>query len=95
MLVEEPTSNGRPCGWALDSRVVYLLLDTDGWRCLWGQRVDESGRLVGAPFPARHFHGVNEAEFGTSFGNAIAPDGLLYEGVRRTANVWMLRQGGQ
>jgi Tol biopolymer transport system component len=95
MMVNEPTTTGRPCGWALDSRAVYLLLDTDGWRCLWGQRVDASGQLVGTPFPARHFHGVNDSGFGTTFGNAIGPGGLLYEGLRSTANVWMLRRAGE
>jgi hypothetical protein len=41
---------------------------SDGWRCLWGQRVDAGGRLVGVPFPARHFHGVNDSGFGTTYG---------------------------
>ena len=95
MMVEEPTVSGRPAGWSLDSRTLYLLLDTDGWRCLWGQAVDRNGRLVGAPFPARHFHGYNDSTFGTTYGNAIGPAGFLYEGTRRTANLWVLRREGR
>ena len=32
--VEEPTTTGRPAGWSADSHTLYLLLDTDGHRCL-------------------------------------------------------------
>ena len=95
MMVEEPTDSGRPAGWSLDSRTLYLLLDTDGWRCLWGQAVDRAGRLVGVPFPARHFHGYNDSTFGTTYGNAIGPAGFLYEGTRRTGNLWVLRRDGR
>ena len=41
-------------GWSLDSDILYLLLDTDGFRCLWAQRVDPAtGALIGAPCAAQ------------------------------------------
>ena len=56
-IIDEPTTTGRPAGWSPDSRVLYLLLDTDGFRCLWAQRVDPAtGRPVGTPTVARHLH---------------------------------------
>ncbi|HET9012244.1 MAG TPA: hypothetical protein VFN38_10555, partial [Gemmatimonadaceae bacterium] len=88
--VDEPTVTGRPAGWSPDSRILYLLLDTDGFRCLWAQRVDASGRLEGKPYAARHFHGANESSFGTSFGNAITADGFVLDGTRRMGNIWLL-----
>jgi Tol biopolymer transport system component len=89
-LIEDPTTTGRPAGWSLDSKVLYLLLDTDGFRCLWGQRIDTaSGRLIGAPFAARHFHDINEAA-STSFGNPITSDGFVFETMKRTGNLWKL-----
>jgi len=90
--VDEPTTTGRPCGWSLDSRVLYLLLDTDGFRCLWGQKVDPlSGRLVGQPYPVRHFHNpLQSDQFSTSYGNAITADGFLYGAARQTGNIWRL-----
>ena len=54
--IDEPTTTGRPCGWSLDSRIVYLLLDTDSFRCLWAQRIDPAGAPVGNPIIVRHFH---------------------------------------
>jgi Tol biopolymer transport system component len=87
--IDEPTTTGRPGGWSLDSHVVYLLLDADGFRCVWGQRIDpETGTLVGKPFAARHFHTTNGMS--TSFGNAITAGGFLYEAADATANLWKL-----
>ena len=90
MEIEDPTNAGRPAGWALDSRTVYLLLDTDGFRCLWGQRLDTAGRLEGKPAPVRHFHGADWAALSTSFGNTITPNGFLYATMRRRGNIWSL-----
>jgi hypothetical protein len=90
MMIDEPTDSGRPGGWSLDSRMAYLLLDTDGFRCLWGQRIDASGRLQGTPIPVRHFHGADWAALSTSFGNAVSPDGFLYATIRNRGNLWSL-----
>jgi eukaryotic-like serine/threonine-protein kinase len=89
--IDEPTTSGRPAGWSLDSRTVYLLLDTDGFRCLWAQRLDTArGRLDGTPIPVRHFHGADWASLSTSFGNTISPDGFLYSTIRSRGNIWSL-----
>ena len=89
-----PTIDGRPAGWSLDSSVVYLLLETDGFRCLWGQRVDgKTGRPVGVPYAVRHFHGAQVSTSGgvsTTFGNAISSAGFVYETVDTKADLWKL-----
>ena len=55
--VAQPTTTGRPCGWSLDGRTMLMLLDTDGFRCLWGQRVGPGGAdrrgVSGPPFSRR------------------------------------------
>jgi hypothetical protein len=87
----ERTTTGRPVGWSPDSRIVYTWSDTDGFRCLWGHRVDQSsGRLIGAPSAVRHFHRQIDAGPSTSLGNPITADGLLYEGIYSTADLWRL-----
>jgi hypothetical protein len=63
------------------------LLDEDGFRDLWGQKVD-AGRPIGKPFLVHHFHDVTGMS--TSLGNAIAKEGFLYEGARRMSNIWRL-----
>ena len=89
--VDQDTDAARACGWSADSQTAYLLLDTDGFRCLWGQRVDpRTGALLGGPFAVRHFHKTVTHEFSTSFGNAISADGFLYGGGNLKANLWRL-----
>jgi hypothetical protein len=90
--IQEPTSTGRPAGWSLDSRILYLLLDTDGFRCLWAQRIDAKGSLDGVPYVARHFHEKNNLgqDISTSFGNPITTDGFLFSDVEITGDVWRL-----
>ena len=88
--VDEPTTTGRPCGWSPDSRILYLLLDTDGSRCLWGQRVDPAtGHLLGKPYVVRHFHDL-AGQLSTSLGNAITEQGFLYETLSLRSSLWRL-----
>ena len=89
--VDQHTVGPRACGWSIDSQIAYLLLDTDGFRCLWGQRIDpKTGGLVDKPFAVRHFHHTVTQEFSTSFGNAIGTAGFLYGGGNLKANLWRL-----
>jgi hypothetical protein len=91
--VEEPTTTGRPMGWSPQSDVVYLLLDTDGFRCVYGQRIDtRSGALRGTPYPVVHFHGNDVVATGvsTSFGNAVSLEGFVYEAVKVRSDIWKL-----
>jgi hypothetical protein len=89
--VDEQTVGPRACGWSMDSQVAYLLLDTDGFRCLWGQRVDpKTAVLIDKPFAVRHFHHTVSQEFSTTFGNAISAQGFLYGGVTLKGNIFRL-----
>jgi len=90
--IDEPTTTGRPCGWSPDSRTLYLLLDTDGSRCLWAQPIDQvSGRPLGKPYVVRHFHELGlYLGLSTSLANAVTEQGLLYETISARASVWRL-----
>ena len=91
MPADKPTTSERPCGWSLDSRVLYLLLDLDGFSCLYGQRVEAPPGLVGQAAVVRHFHDRNSQQgFGTGYGDAISTEGFLYEGARTPGNLWRL-----
>ena len=84
------TPGGRPAGWSPDGRTIYLLLDTDGFRCLWGVRIAANGQPLGPAAPIRHFHGADWTEMSTSYGNPFSSDGFLYGTIRRRGNVWSL-----
>jgi hypothetical protein len=98
--VDEPTTTGRPAGWALNAPILYLLLDADGFRCLWAQRIDpRSGHLVGRPTVVRHFHReqmASAAGVSTSFGNAVSAAGFIYESIAQRSDIWrLIRKNGQ
>jgi hypothetical protein len=89
--IDDPAATGRPCGWSRDSSSVFLLLDTDGFRCLWSQRIDAAtAKPTGAPVAARHFHQTIVQEFSTTFGNAITDEGFVYGATLLKANLWRL-----
>jgi hypothetical protein len=91
-MIDEPTVTGRAAGWSTDSTVLYLLLDTDGTRCLYGQRIDPlSGALVGTPFAVRHFHDTSKQGYSTSLNNAVTEAGFLYEVQVRSGTLWRTR----
>ena len=70
---------------------VVFLLDLNGFRCLYGQRVEAPSGLAGQPAVVRHFHDRgNQQGFGTSYGDAISTEGFLYEGTRTSGNLWRL-----
>ncbi len=58
--VEEPTTTGRPMGWSLNSDLVYLLLDTDGFRCVYAQRIDTAPALCEARRTPPLFRGQSD-----------------------------------
>jgi eukaryotic-like serine/threonine-protein kinase len=91
--VDEPTTTGRPMGWSLNSELVYLLLDTDGFRCVYAQRIDTaSGALQGTPYAVLHFHGNQTVATGvsTSLGNAVSAAGFVYEAISMRSDIWTL-----
>jgi hypothetical protein len=56
MQVNQTTPGGRPAGWSLDSRTLYLLLDTDGWALPLGsdrrwERPARRAAISRAPLP--------------------------------------------
>ncbi len=58
ILEKDAASAERACGWSPDGRLLYLLLERDGFRDLYAQRIDPArGAPVGQPFvgtaPAR------------------------------------------
>lgn len=95
-LIDEPTMSGRPMGWSQRSDMVYLLLDTDGFRCVYGQAIDPAtGRLKGRPTDVFHFHDRQPLAPGlsTSFGDAVSALGFTYEAAHTRSDIWRLKPG--
>ena len=80
----------RACGWSPDSRLLYVLLETDGFRCLYAIPIDPvSGRPSGPPRAVYHFHDASLQWGSTGYGNAIAGGMFLSNLSEFTGNIWM------
>jgi len=80
----------RSAGLSPDGRLLYLLLERDSFRCLYGQRLDlDSGRPIGEPFLVQHFHDPSRQWGSTGYGSATVAGMFLANLFETTGNVWM------
>ena len=81
----------RACGWSPDGRLLYLLLERDGFRDLYAQRIDQArGTPVGEPFIVKHLHDPTRRWGSTPFGNAIVSNAFVFSQVEMTGSIWLL-----
>jgi Tol biopolymer transport system component len=93
-LIRKATSRDsaeRSCGWSPDARLLYLLLERDGFRDLYAQRIDQArGTPVGDPFIVQHLHDPTRRWGSTPFGNAIVSNAFVFTQVEMTGSIWLL-----
>lgn len=81
----------RHCGWSPDGKLLYLLLDRDGFRCLYAQRINsESGKPQGQPFAVQHFHSPRWDYVSTPFSNGIIRSGFVFNVPDTTGGIWLM-----
>jgi eukaryotic-like serine/threonine-protein kinase len=81
--------------WSPDDNIIYFIANTDGFRCIWGQRLDPASKqLCGEPFAVTHFHQARRslriADTG-EIGLAVARDKVVVAEAERTGNVWLTK----
>ena len=75
--------------WAPDGRTLYYLSDRDGFRCIWGQRLDpDTKKPLGEAFAVYHSHSarlsLNNAGHERATGLSVAEDKIVFsQGERR------------
>jgi serine/threonine protein kinase len=81
----------RACGWSPDSRLLYLLLEQDGFRDLYAQRIDSvRGQPLGEPFIVQHLHDPRRRWGSTPLGTAIVRNAFVFSQVEITGSIWLL-----
>ena len=92
-----PTFEGaaeRACGWSPDSRLLYLLLEQDGFRDLYAQRIDPTnGTPTGDPFLVQHLHDPRRRWGSTPYGTAIVNNAFVFNQTEMTGSIWLLDPG--
>jgi eukaryotic-like serine/threonine-protein kinase len=92
-----PITNGRTpdrnAAWSPDGSLLYFLSERDGFRCIWGQRLDAATkRPRGEPFAVQHFHQARFAFDPQDFVGlhlSVGPDTLVFTNRERTGNIWL------
>jgi eukaryotic-like serine/threonine-protein kinase len=57
IAVTDGTALDREAAWAADGNLIYFLSDRDGFRCVWGRRLDpKTKQPEGSVFPVLHLH---------------------------------------
>jgi len=80
--------------WSPGGRLVYFGSARDGHRCVWAQRLDDSGRPSGAAFAVYHFHTVRRSLPQVAFGSMdlfVGRDQILVSIGELTGNIWSAR----
>jgi serine/threonine protein kinase len=91
ILKAAPDSAERACGWSPDGRLLYLLLERDGFRDLYAQRIDTTrGTPSGEPFVVQHLHDPRRRWGSTPFGTAIVRDAFVFSQVEMTGSIWLM-----
>ena len=87
----------RTAGISPDGGLLYVLLESDGFRCVYGLKLDRrTGLPHGEPFPVVHIHKATWRWGGTGYGSAVG-NGLFVAWLRESrGNIWMsqLARGG-
>jgi len=87
-------SGERACGWSPDSRLLYLLLERDGFRDLYAQRIDPAqGTPSGEPFLVQHLHEPRRQWGSTPYGTAIVSNAFVFNQTETTGSIWLLDSG--
>jgi hypothetical protein len=80
----------RSAGLSPDGRLLYLLLERDGFRCLYALRVDPAnGHPIGEPFLVQHFHDPSRQWGSTGYGSATVTGMFVADLSEIKGNVWM------
>jgi Tol biopolymer transport system component len=95
--VTDGTEMDREVKWSPDGGLLYFLSERDGFRCIWGQRLEpKTKHPVGAPFPVYHFHHTQQSLTGIGspgkVGLSITDGGLLFSLAETTGNIWLARR---
>jgi hypothetical protein len=79
--------------WCPDGKLLYVLSDRDGFRCIWAQRLDPATRrTVGEPFAVFHSHDARislKNVHDTGWLMSLGRDGIVFTVGERTGNIWM------
>lgn len=95
IAVTSATELARDPAWAPSGNYVYFTAERDGFRCIWGRRLDPQTRKpVGEPFPVHHFHSATQTIRNVGpqtqlVGLGASSARLVYAAAGVSGNIWL------
>jgi hypothetical protein len=77
-----------------DGSRLYVLLDSDGFRCLYARLDPSTGTRRSDPFAVAHFHDAARRWGTTGLGSAVASTMFVASLYEITSNIWMTTLAG-
>jgi hypothetical protein len=88
LTIRGPTE--RTAGISPDAGLLYVLLESDGFRCLYGLKLDRrTGLPQGSPFPVVHVHNAVWRWGSTGYGSAVGSGLFVADLYEIRGNIWM------
>ena len=81
--------------WSADGHIIYFASERDGFRCFWGQRLNDSAHTPsGEPFAVAHFHSARRTLRGTVSsshltGLSVGGGRLFYSIAESKGSIWL------
>ena len=89
-ILETSSQAERTAGLSPQGGLLYMLLERDGFRCLYAMTLDvATGRPRGQPFVVAHFHDASRQWGSTGMGSAVAEGVFVADLFETTSNIWM------
>lgn len=89
----------RDPAWSPDGTTLYFVSERDGFRCIWGQRLNpQTKRPVGDAFAVRHFHSARFSlrhigSRGFLTGLTVGDGALVFSMGELRSNIWLEENG--
>jgi Tol biopolymer transport system component len=92
--VTHGSSNDREPDWSSGGHILYYLSDRDGFRCIWGQRIDPGlGQPTGDPFAIEHFHkethSLKRVGSAGDVGLSVTRDKIVFSLNESSGSIWL------
>jgi hypothetical protein len=89
----------RDANWAPDGNLLYFFSERDGFRCIWGQKLDPSSKKpLGAPFPVYHSHNPSRSLGNVSLVSlcmSVCRNQIVFMMREQTGNIWITEYRGK
>jgi hypothetical protein len=89
-IVDHSGGAERTAGLSPDGGLLYVLLERDGFRCLYALALDpKTGHPRSEPRVVAHFHDAARSWGTTGHGSAVTSDLFVASLFETTSNIWM------